>query len=110
MAALGYSRFVELLERGIAAHHAGMVPIFKEIVERCFSLGLIKIVFATETLAVGVNMPARTVVRDRLTKYDGTSHVLIKPIDYAQLTGLAGRLGIDDHGTDFVIWEPFLTF
>lgn len=110
LAALGYSRFVELLERGIAAHHAGMVPIFKEIVERCFSLGLIKIVFATETLAVGVNMPARTVVMDRLTKYDGTSHVLIKPSDYAQLTGRAGRRGIDDHGTAFIVWEPFVSF
>jgi len=87
-----------------------MVPIFKEIVERCFSLGLIKIVFATETLAVGVNMPARTVVMDRLTKYDGTSHVLIKPSDYAQLTGRAGRRGIDDHGTAFIVWEPSVSF
>ena len=110
LAALGYSRFVDLLERGIAAHHAGMVPIFKEIVERCFSLGLIKIVFATETLAVGVNMPARTVVMDRLTKYDGTSHVLIKPSDYAQLTGRAGRRGIDDHGSAYIVWEPFVSF
>ena len=110
LAALGYSHFAELLERGIAAHHAGMVPIFKEIVERCFALGLIKIVFATETLAVGVNMPARTVVIDRLTKYDGTSHVMIKPSDYSQLTGRAGRRGIDTSGTAFVVWEPFVTF
>ncbi len=110
LAALGYVRFAELLERGIAAHHAGMVPIFKEIVERCFALGLIKIVFATETLAVGVNMPARTVVIDRLTKYDGTSHVMIKPSDYSQLTGRAGRRGIDTSGTAFVVWEPFVAF
>lgn len=110
LAALGFVRFAELLERGIAAHHAGMVPIFKEIVERCFALGLIKIVFATETLAVGVNMPARTVVIDRLTKYDGTSHVMIKPSDYSQLTGRAGRRGIDTSGTAFVIWEPFVAF
>ena len=110
LAALGYVRFAELLERGIAAHHAGMVPIFKEIVERCFALGLLKIVFATETLAVGVNMPARTVVIDRLTKYDGTSHVMIKPSDYSQLTGRAGRRGIDTSGTAFVIWEPFVAF
>ncbi len=110
LAALGFVRFAELLERGIAAHHAGMVPIFKEIVERCFALGLIKIVFATETLAVGVNMPARTVVIDRLTKYDGTSHVMIKPSDYSQLTGRAGRRGIDTSGTAFVVWEPFVAF
>ena len=110
LAALGYSKFADLLERGIAAHHAGMVPIFKEIVERCFALGLIKIVFATETLAVGVNMPARTVVIDRLTKYDGTSHVMIKPSDYSQLTGRAGRRGIDTRGTAFVVWEPFVSF
>lgn len=110
LAALGYTRFVDLLERGISAHHAGMVPIFKEIVERCFALGLIKIVFATETLAVGVNMPARTVIIDRLTKYDGTSHVLIRPSDYAQLTGRAGRRGIDTSGTAFVVWDPFVSF
>ena len=91
LAVLGYSAFVDRLEMGIGTHHAGMVPTFKEIVERCFAEGVIKVVFATETLAVGINMPARSVVLDKLTKFTGSGHEMIKPSDFAQLTGRAGR-------------------
>ncbi|MCU1368147.1 MAG: putative ATP-dependent helicase, partial [Ilumatobacteraceae bacterium] len=95
---------------GIAAHHAGMVPPFKEVVEACFAEGLIKVVFATETLAVGINMPARTVVIDKLTKFTGEHHAMLTPGQYTQLTGRAGRRGIDDHGQAVVLWNPFTTF
>ena len=95
---LGFDRFLAGLEMGVAAHHAGMVPPFKEAVEACFTEGLIKAVFATETLALGVNMPARSVVIERLTKFTGERHELLTPGEYTQLTGRAGRRGIDDLG------------
>ncbi len=95
---LGYWEFMEGLERGLAAHHAGMLPTFKEIVEDLFVRGLVKAVFATETLALGINMPARTVVLERLVKYNGEAHVDITPGEYTQLTGRAGRRGIDIEG------------
>ena len=110
LAALEYTQFVDQLEAGIGVHHAGMVPTFKEIVETCFSHGYIKIVFATETLAVGINMPARAVVLDKLTKYTGEHHEMLKPSDYAQLTGRAGRRGLDDVGHAIALWNPFLPF
>ena len=110
LAALEYTQFVDQLEAGIGVHHAGMVPTFKEIVETCFSQGFIKIVFATETLAVGINMPARSVVLDKLTKYTGEHHEILKPSDYAQLTGRAGRRGLDDVGHAIALWNPFLPF
>jgi ATP-dependent RNA helicase HelY len=88
---LGFWSWIEGLTRGIAAHHAGMLPLFKETVEELFSRGLIKAVFATETLALGINMPARTVVMEKLVKWDGTSHVDLTPGEYTQLTGRAGR-------------------
>jgi ATP-dependent RNA helicase HelY len=110
LAALEYTQFVDQLEAGIGVHHAGMVPTFKEIVETCFSQGFIKIVFATETLAVGINMPARAVVLDKLTKYTGEHHEMLKPSDYAQLTGRAGRRGLDDVGHAIALWNPFLPF
>ena len=110
LAALEYTQFVDQLEAGIGVHHAGMVPTFKEIVETCFSQGLIKIVFATETLAVGINMPARAVVLDKLTKYTGEHHEMLKPSDYAQLTGRAGRRGLDDVGHAIALWNPLLPF
>lgn len=108
LAVLGYTAFLDRLEHGIGTHHAGMVPTFKEIVERCFAEGLVKVVFATETLAVGINMPARAVVLDKLTKYTGSGHELLKPSDLAQLTGRAGRRGLDEHGSSLVIWSPFV--
>lgn len=108
LAVLGYARFLDQLESGVGTHHAGLVPAFREIVERCFSEGLIKIVFATETLAVGINMPARSVVLDKLTKFTGSGHRMLQPSDFAQLTGRAGRRGLDDHGVAVILWSPFV--
>ncbi|SNQ50190.1 putative helicase HelY (fragment) [Frankia canadensis] len=105
---LGYWGWLEGLERGIAAHHAGMLPTFKEIVEELFVQGLVRVVFATETLALGINMPARTVVLERLTKFNGESRVDITPGEYTQLTGRAGRRGIDVEGHAVVLWQPGL--
>ncbi|TRZ74194.1 MAG: DEAD/DEAH box helicase [Actinobacteria bacterium] len=110
LAALQFTQFVEQLEAGIGSHHAGIVPTFKEIVETCFARGLVKVVFATETLAVGINMPARAVVLDKITKFNGENHQMLKPSDYAQLTGRAGRRGLDDIGHALVVWSPFVTF
>ncbi|GLZ16363.1 helicase [Actinomadura sp. NBRC 104425] len=106
LAVLGYDDFLAALERGIAAHHAGMLPTFKEIVEELFVRGLIKVVFATETLALGINMPARTVVIERLDKWNGEAHVDLTPGEYTQLTGRAGRRGIDVEGHAVVVWSP----
>ena len=103
LAVLGYWEWSQALERGIASHHAGMLPLFKETVEELFSRGLVKIVFATETLALGINMPARSVVLDRLTKWDGSAHVEITAGEYTQLTGRAGRRGIDVEGHAVVV-------
>lgn len=110
LAVLGHAQFVAQLEAGIAAHHAGMVPPFKEVVEACFVEGLVKIVFATETLAVGVNMPARSVVIEKLTKFTGDHHTFLTPGEYTQLTGRAGRRGLDDLGHAVVLWSPFVPF
>ena len=104
------AQFLAQLEAGVAAHHAGMVPAFKEAVEACFVEGLIKVVFATETLAVGINMPARTVVIEKLTKFTGDHHELLTPGEYTQLTGRAGRRGIDEEGHAVVLWSPFVPF
>ncbi|HEY7812236.1 MAG TPA: DEAD/DEAH box helicase, partial [Nakamurella sp.] len=103
---LGYWEWREALERGIAGHHAGMLPAFKETVEELFVNGLVKAVFATETLALGINMPARTVVLERLVKYNGEAHVDLTPGEYTQLTGRAGRRGIDVEGHAVVLWQP----
>ncbi|WP_129788833.1 DEAD/DEAH box helicase [Promicromonospora panici] len=105
---LGYWSWSQALARGIAAHHAGMLPVFKETVEDLFSRGLVKIVFATETLALGINMPARSVVLDKLVKWDGTSHVSVTPGEFTQLTGRAGRRGIDIEGHAVVVDHPAL--
>ncbi|TAP27285.1 DEAD/DEAH box helicase [Arthrobacter sp. S41] len=96
------------LVRGFASHHAGLLPIFKEIVEDLFARNLIKVVFATETLALGVNMPARSVVLEKLVKFNGESHVQISSGEYTQLTGRAGRRGIDVEGHSIVVWNPEL--
>lgn len=102
---LGYHEFVSALSRGVAAHHAGMFPVFKECVEQLFSRGLVKVVFATETLALGINMPARSVVIERLSKWNGQNHADITPGEYTQLTGRAGRRGIDIEGHGVVVWQ-----
>jgi ATP-dependent RNA helicase HelY len=110
LAVLGVSDFLARLQAGIAAHHAGLLPAFKEVVEACFVEGLIKVVFATETLAVGINMPARTVVIEKLTKFTGDHHESLTAGEYTQLTGRAGRRGIDQHGSAVVLWNPFVQF
>ena len=107
---LGYDRWLAALEEGIAAHHAGMVPPFKEAVEACFVQGLVKVVFATETLALGINMPARSVVIEALSKFTGEQHEPLTPGQYTQLTGRAGRRGIDEVGRALVLWSPFTRF
>ncbi|MDQ3342832.1 MAG: DEAD/DEAH box helicase, partial [Actinomycetota bacterium] len=92
---LGYGPWATALEHGIAAHHAGLVPPFKETVETLFVRNLVKVCFATETLALGINMPARTVVIERLEKWNGQRHELLTPGQFTQLTGRAGRRGLD---------------
>jgi ATP-dependent RNA helicase HelY len=103
---LGYYEWREGLLRGLAAHHAGLLPVFRHTVEELFTAGLIKAVFATETLALGINMPARTVVLERLVKFNGEQHLPLTPGEYTQLTGRAGRRGIDVEGHAVVIWHP----
>lgn len=105
---LGFASWREGLERGIAAHHAGMLPAFKEVVEDLFQRGLVKVVFATETLALGINMPARSVVLEKLVKWNGSVHAPITPGEYTQLTGRAGRRGIDFEGHAVVVWHSEL--
>jgi len=100
---LGFHFWVHALERGVAAHHAGLLPVFKETVEELFSAGLVKVVYATETLALGINMPARTVVLESLRKWNGSAHVTLSPGEYTQLTGRAGRRGIDVEGHAVVL-------
>ncbi|BBY97698.1 DEAD/DEAH box helicase [Mycolicibacterium fallax] len=106
LAVLGYYEWREGLLRGLAAHHAGMLPVFRHTVEELFAAGLTKAVFATETLALGINMPARTVVLERLVKYNGEQHAPLTPGEYTQLTGRAGRRGIDVEGHAVVLWRP----
>lgn len=105
LATLGYFEWLSGLERGVAAHHAGMLPAFKEVVEELFLRKLVRVVFATETLALGINMPARTVVLERLDKFNGESRVQITPGEYTQLTGRAGRRGIDTLGHSVIQWS-----
>ena len=102
---LDYHEWREGLLRGLAAHHAGMLPTFRHTVEELFTAGLIKAVFATETLALGINMPARTVVLEKLVKFNGEQHMPLTPGEYTQLTGRAGRRGIDIEGHAVVIWS-----
>ncbi len=105
---LGYFEWLDGLERGVAAHHAGMLPAFKEVVEELFQRKLVKVVFATETLALGINMPARTVVLEKLEKFNGEARVPITPGEYTQLTGRAGRRGIDTQGHSVIQWSSGL--
>jgi len=110
LAVLGYPEWLEGLEAGISAHHAGLVPAFRETVEACFSAGLLKVVFATETLSLGINMPARTVVIERFDKFGGAGRANLTSGEYAQLTGRAGRRGLDEEGHAVVLWSPDVTF
>jgi ATP-dependent RNA helicase HelY len=105
---LGYWQWLEGLERGVAAHHAGLLPAFKEVVEELFQKKLVKVVFATETLALGINMPARTVVLEKLEKFNGEARLPLTPGEYTQLTGRAGRRGIDVEGHSLIQWSQNL--
>src|SRR5712691_2901916 len=100
----------ELLPRGLAFHHAGLLPGLKVLVETLFARGYLRAVFATDTLALGINMPARSVVVGSLSKFDGQEMRLLTPNEYRQLTGRAGRRGMDVHGAAIIPyspWEPF---
>ncbi len=108
--ALDYPGWLDRLEAGVAAHHAGMVPAFKEATEELFAEGLLGVVFATETLALGINMPARTVVLESMTKFNGETHEALEPGDYTQLTGRAGRRGIDTEGFGIVLYSRYVPF
>ncbi|XP_049877714.1 helicase SKI2W [Pectinophora gossypiella] len=96
-------RLQRVLENGIGVHHSGILPLLKEIVEMLFQSGFVKILFATETFAMGVNMPARTVVFDETTKYDGMQRRTLAPAEYIQMAGRAGRRGLDDTGTVIIL-------
>ena len=108
LAVLGFFQWRDNLERGIASHHAGLLPAFKEVVEELFQRKLVKVVFATETLALGINMPARTVVLEKLEKFNGEARVAITSGEYTQLTGRAGRRGIDVEGHAVIQWTEGL--
>ncbi len=110
LSTLGFYGFAEALSAGIASHHAGMLPVFKETVEELFEAGLVKVVFATETLSLGINMPAKTVVIEDLWKFQGERHELLTPGEYTQLTGRAGRRGIDELGHAVVIFQRQVPF
>lgn len=105
-AIVGYHDWLDGVLRGVAAHHAGMLPILKEVIEQLFRQKLLKVVFATETLALGINMPARTVVLEKLEKFNGEARVPITAGEYTQLTGRAGRRGIDPEGHSVILWQP----
>ncbi len=105
LASLGFAEWEEALLCGVAAHHAGLIPVFKETVEHLFRAKLVKVVFATDTLALGINMPARSVVIDKLEKFNGEARVPITSGEYTQLTGRAGRRGIDTEGHAVIVWR-----
>lgn len=107
---LNFEGWLRGLQAGLASHHAGMVTPFKEAVEDCFAAGLLKVVFATETLAMGVNLPAKSVVIEQLSRFRGEGHVTLTPGEYTQLTGRAGRRGIDSTGHAYALWSPYESF
>lgn len=106
---LGFYRLKSALLKGIGVHHAGMIPVLKELVEFLFEKGLLKVVFATETLALGINMPARSVVIESIVKFNGIKHVKLTPGQFTQLTGRAGRRGLDTIGHAVVVDEGRFT-
>lgn len=109
-ATLDATRFVSMLRAGVAPHHAGLIPPFKVAVEECFAAGLLRVVYATETLALGINMPARSVVVDTLSRFRGDGHQFLTPGEFTQLSGRAGRRGLDDVGDVVVLWSPYVAF
>ena len=107
---LGIEALREAMIRGVAPHHAGMIAPLKECVERAFLEGLVQVVCATETLAVGINMPARAVVIEKVTKFRGEHHEVLSAADFTQLTGRAGRRGLDTKGVSVICANPFVRF
>ena len=101
-----YDFVKELLQKGVAIHHAGLFPLIKDIVEVLFAEGLVKVLFATETFAVGINMPAKTVVFNSLRKYDGINFRSLHSLEFYQMSGRAGRRGIDKIGNVIIMHEP----
>ncbi|HYO49776.1 MAG TPA: DEAD/DEAH box helicase, partial [Chloroflexia bacterium] len=99
-----------LARRGFGFHHAGLLPILKQLVEELFNKALLRVVFATDTLALGVNMPARSVVIGRMSKYDGVSRRPLIPNEFQQMAGRAGRRGIDAQGHVVIPYSPWVTF
>jgi superfamily II RNA helicase len=99
-------RVRSLVGRGLMYHHAGLMPVYKEIVERLFTTGLLRMLFATETFALGVNMPAKCVAFQSLRKFDGVSFDYMKTRDYFQMAGRAGRQGIDEVGYVYSLLDP----
>ena len=100
----------DLARKGIGFHHAGLLPVLKQLVEVLFSRGLMQVVFATDTLALGVNMPARTVVIGRMTKWDGRRRRILIPNEFQQMAGRAGRRGMDAFGHVVVPYSPWISF
>ena len=98
---------LEPLTRGIAAHHAGVLPLWKELVEKLFEMGLVKVVFATATLSAGINMPARTTVISALSKRTDDGHSMLTPSEFVQIAGRAGRRGMDEVGHVVTLQTPF---
>lgn len=108
--ALGWTTWITGFESGIATHHGGLTPLQRELVEVAYASGLVKVAFATETLALGVNLPARTVIVDRVTRPEGHGAATISSAEFAQLAGRAGRRGIDSVGHVIVPWQPDVGF
>lgn len=99
-----------LARRGLGFHHAGLLPILKQLVEQLFTRGLLQVVFATDTLALGVNMPARSVVIGRMSKWDGQRRRPLIPNEFQQMAGRAGRRGLDEEGHVIVPYSPYISF
>ena len=108
--ALEYADFIDSLRRGLAMHHAGMVPAFREIVETCFERNLLAVVYATETLALGVNMPARSVALEKFSKFSDSGNKFLTSGEFSQMTGRAGRRGLDDEGHAIVCFATDVAF
>jgi len=104
--ALRVDEWIDCAIRGFSSHHAGLIPQMKEAAEYLFQKGLLKLVFATETLSVGINMPAKSVVLERMDKWNGSTHEMLSPAEFTQLTGRAGRRGIDVDGEAIIAFHP----
>ena len=98
-----YHEIRSMVQKGIAYHHSGLVPILKEVVEILFGKGLVKVLFATETFAVGVNMPTKTVIFPKLSKYSNGDFRYLRTDEYLQMAGRAGRRGLDKTGTVVIL-------